>query len=312
RPMPWPPTSSAGACKVVPVYFPSPYPGGSFVLMVPPSVLNALGFTSKNVGSLYIFAEGSWQGLQYATGIYGELWTNIKESPGWFAYRGTLLALCRSGTGGISMSQLFSSSYVKPSMLGTGQSDYYDIQYYYYKINTGLSQYPYGLAVLINVTSPSIVWLSNDSAPPTPVGGCVWPTPNGGLAVYNVLKLFEFPYQPNWWNQYGGFCYQQFVWQQYGSGSPVYFIFGVTPDSANVHIATLSNTGTLNDYSAWWFNGWPNTAFNPVVISGGPGYNGPFHNFQYIGADRQFYAIVMPYMWPLPYFIVNGRQYTTI
>ncbi|MEM3326489.1 MAG: hypothetical protein QXK63_03490, partial [Thermoproteus sp.] len=334
NPMPWPPATNTGTCKFVPVYFPSPYPGDRFVLMVPPSVLSALGLGAKDVGSIFIF-NGSWQpqqpqnGLPYIVGSYGELWVNITASPGWFAYRGTLLALCKSssssgtgasgpsqskggksssGTGALGPSQIF-LKYINSTLLQNSGG----------VINVGLSNYPYGFAVLVNITSsqtrgmiptlPDYVWLGNSSSPSSGPSSCRWLGPG--------VIMYQSGTQPPWWNQYGGVCYNQYVWQNNGSGTPVYFIFGVTANFVNFHIATVNSNGVksngvLNDYTLWWFNGWPNTQYNSAVVTGG--YNGPMRNFQYVYASgvNSYGVDILPYMWPLPYFIVNGRQYTTI
>jgi len=113
-----------------------------------------------------------------------------------------------------------------------------------------------------------------------------------------------------WLNQYAGVCHNQNIWINYGSGTEVYFIFALTPQSANFHIATASGPN-LNSYSSWWYVSWPNAKYNMNLE-----YNGPLRSFNYTVvslASQSSYGIdVINYTWPLPYFILNGQIYQTI
>jgi hypothetical protein len=79
---------TSSSCRLLQVYFPSGYSGDHLVLIIPPSILKALGFSSKGL-SFYMFSKGSWAGpLTYSTAYWGDVWLRVQQSPSWFAYRG--------------------------------------------------------------------------------------------------------------------------------------------------------------------------------------------------------------------------------
>ena len=296
---------TSSSCRLLQVYFPSGYSGDHLVLIIPPSILQALGLSSKGL-SFYMFSKGSWAGpLTYSTAYWGDVWLRVQQYKGWFAYRGTLLAVCTSSGG-------------SPSSMGSVVDLYKSTVTGNYVFNSplSLSNYPSGFAVIVNLTniakqgSPknylNYIYLTNTTK--SSIANCpVEPQTLAGelLEIYNGQR-----WGYAWLNQYAGVCYNQNIWINYGSGTEVYFIFALTPQSANFHIATASGPN-LNSYSSWWYVSWPNAKYNMNLE-----YNGPLRSFNYTVvslASQSSYGIdVINYTWPLPYFILNGQIYQTI
>jgi hypothetical protein len=155
--------------------------------------------------------------------------------------------------------------------------------------------------------------------------------PEGTLAG-KMIEIFNgysqnIPGWYDWWNQYASVCGDQNVWTTYGTGLEVYFVMALTPQFANYHIITATG-GQLNTFDKWWYNGWPNTAYSQALLTTSPPCtnlqqcNGPMWSFQYlvVGYRYNWYLYnsypfgvdVIPYTWPLPYFILNGQIYQTI
>ena len=292
------PVSVGTGCRLLQVYFPSTYVGSYFVLIVPPSLLSALGFSDFKSLNIYIFSKGSWNGpLTYAVSGYNDVWIRIVQSPGWFAYRGTLLQICQSSTQTAASLRSIVDLYVKTS--GT----------YPFSNPISLSSYPNGFAVIVNMSQlPSTVMLTNSTQFS---GQCSIGTPQGRF----IGIFYNSNVQPYWLNQYAGVCYNQFIWANQGPSSsiPVYFILALTPQFANFHIATVSNN-LLNTYDKWWFNAWPNTVYNPILLGSCASCNGPMWAFQlvYVSPSYSYTVDVIPYMWPPPFFVLDGNVYQTI
>lgn len=152
--------------------------------------------------------------------------------------------------------------------------------------------------------------------------------PEGTLAG-KMIEIFNgyiqnIPGWRDWWNQYASVCGDQNVWTTNGTGLEVYFVMALTPQFANYHIITATG-GQLNTFDKWWYNGWPNTAYNQTLLTTSPPCtdlqqcNGPMWSFQYLvvrylpnSYSYPFGVDVINYTWPLPYFILNGQTYQTI
>lgn len=314
------PIQIASGCRVLQVYFPSAYAGSYFVLVIPPSLLTALGFSDFTRLNMYVFTKSGWSGpLAYSVAAWNDVWVKIVQSPGWFAYRGTLLEICPSSqTTARSLSQVVDLYVPKTSSSS-----------YTFSTPVSLLNYPSGFAVIVNMTLavkngylPSrylqYIYLANST---NTITYCVEGSPAGRLLEFYNGYLTGIPGWNIWWNQYASVCADQYVWTTYGNGIEAYFIFALTPQFANFHIATVGGS-QLNPYSSWWYNGWPNTAYSPVLLTTNPpcsnlqSCNGPMWSFNnlYVGwSGSTYYGIdVIPYMWPLPYFVLNGKTYQTI
>jgi hypothetical protein len=316
---------TSSSCRLLQVYFPSSYSGDHLVLIIPPSILRALGFSSNGL-SFYMFSKGSWAGpLTYSTAYWGDVWLRVQQSPGWFAYRGALLELCPGGS---------------PSSMASVADLYVPLTNspYVFSNPISLSNYPSGFAVVVNMTyaaytggSPSnylyYIYLANTTNPQ-------YQCPEGTLAG-KMIEIFNgysqnIPGWYDWWNQYASVCGDQNVWTTYGTGLEVYFVMALTPQFANYHIITATG-GQLNTFNKWWYNGWPNTAYSQALLTTSPPCtnlqqcNGPMWSFQYLVVGYNSYPFVgylynsypfgvdvIPYTWPLPYFILNGQIYQTI
>lgn len=318
------PASVGAGCRLLQVYFPSVYVNKSFILVIPPGVLRALGIsTGLNRLNIYIFSKGTWSGpLAYFKATWNDVWVNITQTPGWFAYRGTLLQICQSSTKTASPPQQVMTDYTPLTSKNP---------YQFNPQRVSLSRYPSGFAVVLNMTyavlqsggGPSnylyYAYLANTT---NPSYQCLEGTWAGKMLEFYNGYVSGISGWTDWWNQYASVCSDQYVWTIYGSGIETYFIFALTPQFANFHIAT-ERGGYLNNYSSWWYNGWPNTAYSPALLTTNPPCtnlqqcNGPMWSFQYlvVGYLSGYYPFgvdVIPYMWPPPFFVLNGNVYQTI
>ncbi|CCC81543.1 hypothetical protein [Thermoproteus tenax] len=301
-------------CRILQVYFPSEYTGDHLVLVLPPIVLANLGFSNYRRLAFYIFSKGSWVSVPYAMAYWNDVWLRINQYRGWFAYRGSLISVC---TGGSPTSMYNILDMYIPKTSGS----------YAFNPPIGLSAYPNGFAIIINLTGSIInygspeqylnyIYLANTT---NPSYTCIEGTYAGRLLeIWNGFASGT-PGWTDWWNQYASVCGDQSVWTTYGSGVETYFIIALTPQFANFHIATESGN-MLNPYNMWWYNGWPNTAYNPALFQTTPTCsdpqqcNGPLWSFNYLVVSPTLsYGIdVIPYMWPLPYVLLDGNIYQTI
>ncbi|AEA12085.1 hypothetical protein TUZN_0591 [Thermoproteus uzoniensis 768-20] len=285
-------------CRLLQVYFPSNYAGTNLTLIIPPAILNSLGFKTStfNTLSFTIFTSNGWSPpLKYSVAGWGDVWLNVAQNKGWFAYRGTLLQICPTSTKQSSAMSAV-AIYYNPSI---SQSTYAIGKY------ANLAYYPDGFAVVVNASSPpSQVMLTNTTQFSA---WCSIGTPAGSfIAIFRGSSGFS-----PWLNQYAGYCYNQFIWNTNGTGSEIYFVLALTKQFASYHIATMSNN-LLNTYDKWWFNSLPNTAYNSILLACSS-CNGPFKSFNYVYVTGTTYGIVViPYTWPLPYFILDGQIYQTI
>ncbi|MBP1448468.1 MAG: hypothetical protein JZD41_00390 [Thermoproteus sp.] len=311
-----PAQAPSSGCAYLPTYFPSQFLEDHYTLLIPSLILRAIGKQPSSRLSFYVFMKGSWTQAQYALDNLNDVWLRINAYPGWFSYRGTLIAVCGGGSSSPLPSLFTGYDYYSAALPSPGALAQY----------ANLLSHPSGYAVIVNVTGVfnprqtiQAIYLYNKSAPPP--SQCPEGSYSGEiLEFYNGYPTGTGAWY-DWWNQFAGVCRDQNVWTYYGTGRESFFIFAVTRDSAYFYIATASSSGLYPfNYGGtvyWWFNGWANTQYNAQLLTAGP-YNGPLYSFDSVscinsaGEVCNAGVIVMPFMWPQPYFIIDGQIYQTI